>query len=62
MTYSLSSLIKLTRKELANIVLEHQHKFDNFLEFINAEELWTIKTVFTEMESGFAISRNINVK
>ena len=62
MTYSPSSLIKLTRKKLANIVLEYQHKFDNFLGFINAEKLWTIKTVFVEMESGSAISRNINVK
>ena len=39
MTYSLSSLIKLTRKKLANVVLEYQHKFDNFLGFINAEKL-----------------------
>ena len=58
MTYSLSSLIKLTREELANIVLDYQHKFDNS---INAEIL-ELKTKFTKMESDLAISRNVNTK
>ena len=61
MAYSLSSLIKLTRKELANIVLDYQHKFDNFLGSINAE-LLELKTKFTKMESGLTISRDVNAK
>ena len=61
MAYSLSSLIKLTREELANTVLDYQHKFDNSLGSINAE-LLELKTKFTKMESDLAISRNINVK
>ena len=60
MAYSLSSLIKLTREELANIVLDYQHKFDNSLGSINAE-LLELKTKFTKMESDLAISRNVNV-
>ena len=61
MAYSLSSLIKLTRGELATIVLGYQHKFDNSLESINAE-LLELKTKFTKMESDLTISRNVNVK
>ena len=61
MTYSLSSLIKLTREELANIVLDYQHKFDNSLGSINAE-LLDLKMKFTKMESDLTISRNVNVK
>ena len=61
MAYSFSSLIKLTREELANIVLECRHKFDNSLGSINAE-LLELKTKFTKMESDLAISRNVNVK
>ena len=61
MAYSLSFLIKLTREELANIVLDYQHKSDNSLGSINAE-LLELKTKFTKMESDLAISRNVNVK
>ena len=61
MAYSLSSLIKLTTEESANIVLDYQHKFDNFLGSINAE-LLDLKTKFTKMESYLTISRNVNVK
>ena len=61
MAYSLSFLIKLTREELANIVVDYQHKFDNSLDSINAE-LLELKTKFTNTESDFAISININVK
>ena len=61
MAYSLSSLIKLTREELANIVLDYQHKLDNSLDSVNAE-LLELKTKFTKMESDLAISRNGNVK
>ena len=61
MAYSLSSLIKLTREELANIVLDYQHKFDNSLGSINAE-LLELKTKFTKIESDLAIFCNVNVK
>ena len=54
MAYSLSSLIKLTREELANIVLDYQHKFDNSLGSINAE-LLELKTKFTKMESDLKV-------
>ena len=61
MAYSLSSLIKLTRGELANTVLDYQHKFDNSLGSVNAE-LLELKTKFTTTEYDHAISRNVNVK
>ena len=61
MACSLSSRIKLTREELANMVLDYQHKLDNSLGSINAE-LLKLKTKFTKMESHLAISRNVNVK
>ena len=53
--------MKLTREELANIVLGYQHKFDNSLGSINAE-LLELKTKFTKMESDLTISQNVNVK
>ena len=55
MAYSLSSLIKLTGEELANVVLDYQHKSDNSLGSINAE-LLELKTQFTKMESDLTIS------
>ena len=58
MAYPLPSLIKLTREELANIVLDYQHKFDNSLGSINAE-LLELKTKFTKMESDLTISRKL---
>ena len=57
----LSSLIKLTRQELINIVLDCKHKFDNSLGSINAE-LLERKTKFTKMESYLEISQKLNVK
>ena len=50
MVYSPSSLKKLTREELAKILLGNQHKFDNSLDSINVE-LLELKTKFTKMES-----------
>ena len=61
MAYFISSLIKLTREELANIALDDQHKFENSLGSINAE-LLEVESKFTKMESDIAISRNVNVK
>ena len=61
MTHSHSSLIKLIREELVNIVLDYQHKFDNSLGFINSE-LLELKSKFTKIKSDPAISRNVNVK
>ena len=61
MACSLASLIKLTREELANTVLDYQHKFDNSLDSINAE-LLKLKTKLTRMESDLTISRNVNEK
>ena len=61
MAYFLFSLLKLTREELANIVLDYQHTFDNSLSSINTE-LLELKTKFTKRESDLTISRNINVK
>ena len=61
MTYFFSSMIKLTRQELINIVLDYKHKFDNYLGSINAE-LLERKTKFTKMESYLEISQKLNVK
>ena len=58
---SLSSLIKLTREELANIALDYQHKFDDSLGSRNAE-LLERKIKFTKMGPDLAISQNANVK
>ena len=55
MAYSLSSLIKLFRGELVNIVLDYQHKFDSSPGSINAK-LLELKTKFTRMESDYAVS------
>ena len=55
MTYSRSYLTKLTTAELANIVLDYQHKFDNSLGSINAEFL-EVKAKFSKMESDLTIS------
>ena len=59
MLYSLSSLKKLTR-ELAKILLDNQHKFDNSLDSINVE-LLELKTKFTKMDSVLATSKKVNV-
>ena len=61
MAYFLLSLLKLTREELANIVLDYQHTFDNSLSSINTE-LLELKTKFTKRESDLTISRNVNVQ
>ena len=61
MTFSLSSMIKITREKLANVFLDYHQKFHNFLYSLNAE-LLKLKTKFTKMESGIAISRNTDVK
>ena len=61
MAYFLSSLIKLTRQELINIVLDYKRKFDNSLGSINAE-LLKRKTKFTKMESYLEIPQKLNVK
>lgn len=61
MVYSLSSPIKLTRKELTNIFLDYQRKFDNSLGSVNAE-LLELKSNFTKMKSDHVISRNVKVK
>ena len=61
MTYFLSSLIKIAREELTNIVSDYQHKFDNSLDSTYAE-LLELKTKFTKIESGLEISINVNVK
>ena len=53
--------MKLTREELANILLNYQHKIDNSLGSINAE-LLELKIKFIKMKSDLAISRNVNVK
>ena len=37
MAMSLNTLKKLTKKELTNIVLEYQNKFDNMLSNINTK-------------------------
>ena len=61
MAYFLSSLIKLTRHKLINIVLDYKHKFGNSLGSINAE-LLERNTKFTKMESYLEISQKLNVK
>ena len=61
MAYSLSSLIKLSRKEVANIVLNYQYKFNNSLDPIKAE-LHELKTRFTKIESDLAYLKKMTGK
>ena len=61
MAYSLSSLIKLTKKELPNIVLDYEQKSVNSLDSINTESL-ELKTTFTKIKSDLPIFRNVYIK
>ena len=59
MAMSLNTLKKLTKKELLNVVLEYQNKFDNMLLNINTE-LTSLTNRFTIMESQLLVARRVN--
>ena len=59
MTMSLNALKKLTKEELANIVIKYQNKFDNMLSNINTE-LPSLRNRFTKLESQLLVTRRVN--
>ena len=59
MTMSLNALKKLTKEELANIVIKYQNKFDNMLSDINTE-LPSLRNRFTKLESQLLVTRRVN--
>ena len=59
MTMSLNALKKLTKEELANIVIKYQNKFDNMLSNINTE-LPSLRNRFTKLESQLLVTRKVN--
>ena len=61
MAHSFSPLIKITSEDLANIMLDYQHKFDKSPDSINAE-LLELKAKFTKIESDLTIFQNVKVK
>ena len=59
MTMSFNALKKLTKKELANIVIKYQNKFDNMSSNINTE-LPSLRNRFTKLESQLLVTRRVN--
>ena len=59
MAISLNALKKLTKKELSNMVIDYQDKFDNMLSNINAK-LTSLRDRFTKMESQLLFTRRMN--
>ena len=59
MAISLNSLKKLTRKQLANMVIDYQNKFKNMLSNINVE-LTSLRDRFTKMEYQVLVTRRVN--
>ena len=59
MAISLNSLKKLTKKQLANMVIDYQNKFKNMLSNINVE-LTSLRDRFTKMEYQLLVTRRVN--
>ena len=59
MAMSISTLKKLTKEELSNMVLEYQNRFENVLANVNAE-LSSLRDRFTKMESQLLVTRRVN--
>ena len=59
MAMSLSTLKKLTKEELSNMVLEYQNRFENMLANVNTE-LSSLRDRFTKMESALLATRRVN--
>ena len=59
MAMSLSTLKKLTKEELSNMVLEYQNRFENMLANENTE-LSSSRDRFTKMESPLLATRRVN--
>ena len=59
MAISLNSLKKLTKKQLANMVIDYQNKSKNMLSNINVE-LTSLRDRFTKMEYQLLVTRRVN--
>ena len=68
MSLTASTLKKLTREELANIVMEYQSKFEGMLASINSDmaninsDMASLKDRFTKMEAELMVTRTVNDK
>ena len=56
---SISTLEKLTKEELSNMVHEYQNRFENMMASVNAE-LSSLRDRFTKMESQLLVTRRVN--
>ena len=59
MAMSISTLKKLTKEELSNMVLEYQNRFENMLANVNTE-LSSLRDRFAKMESQLLVTRRVN--
>ena len=59
MAMSISTLKKLTKEKLSNMLLEYQNRFDNMLANVNTE-LSSLRDRFTKMESQLLVTRRVN--
>ena len=56
---SISTLKKLTKEDLSNMVLEYQNRLENMLANVNTE-LSSLRDRFSKMESQLLVTRRVN--
>ena len=56
---SISTLKKLTKEKLSNMLLEYQNRFENMLANVNTE-LSSLRDRFTKTESQLLVTRRVN--
>ena len=61
MSLTRETLMKMNKDVLAGMVLGYKERFDSISSAIN-DELKELKTDFRKLESGLAISQNVNDK
>ena len=59
MAMSISTLKKLTKEKLSNMLLEYQNRFENMLANVNTE-LSSLRDRFTKTESQLLVTRRVN--
>ena len=59
MAMSISTLKKLTKENLSNMLLEYQNRFENMLANVSTE-LSSLRDRFTKTESQLLVTRRVN--
>ena len=59
MAMSISTLKKLTKEKLSNMLLEYQNRFENMLANVNTE-FSSLRDRFTKTESQLLVTRRVN--